>query len=352
LFVNACENFIKDMFKMLYTASRKFFFLFDPETSHQMILVLLKVLYRLRLLKFMPKIKSPLTVMGIYFTNGVGLAAGFDKNGEYIDILAELGFGFIEVGTVTPRAQEGNLKPRIFRIEEAEAVINRLGFNNKGVDYLVEQVKKARYQGVLGINIGKNKDTPNERAVEDYVYCFRRVAPYASYITINISSPNTPALRQLQQRELLQNLLHTLKLEQQVFFQMKNKYVPLVVKIAPDLSTEELAQMAEIFLQEKMDGIIATNTTLERTAVENLSFAAEKGGLSGKPLMKRSTDIIKTLSQLIGNKIPIIGCGGIMSHEDAREKIAAGASLVQIYTGLIYRGPALIRKIASLLNRH
>lgn len=282
--------------------------------------------------------------MGLHFNNRIGLAAGFDKNGEYIDALAKLGFGFIEVGTVTPKPQKGNPKPRLFRLQQAEAVINRLGFNNKGVDYLVEQLKKTRYRGVLGINIGKNKNTPNEQAVEDYIYCFKRVLPFASYVTINISSPNTPELRHLQHGELLQQLLHTLKQEQLAYHGTQQKYVPLVVKIAPDLTEDELQQMAKIFLQEKIDGVIATNTTLKREGVEGLPFASETGGLSGKPLAKAATAVIKQLSGMLENKIPIIGCGGVMSAADVEEKLAAGASLIQIYTGLIYQGPGLIKK--------
>jgi len=332
----------KVFFMMVYRFARSFLFCLEPETAHIVTLKLINYAYKIGLLKLFSKVISPSQVMGLQFPNNVGLAAGFDKNGEYIDALAGLGFGFIEVGTVTPKPQIGNPKPRIFRIKTAEAVINRLGFNNKGVDYLVEQVKKMRYRGILGINIGKNKDTPNEQAVDDYLYCFKRVLPYASYITINISSPNTPDLRSLQQGDLLQQLLQALKKEQQLFFQAHQQYVPLVVKIAPDLSAEELQVMAAIFLAEKIDGVIATNTTIKREGVGNI---AEAGGLSGKPLGLDSTKIIKQLSHWLSDKIPIIGCGGIMSEEDAQQKIAAGASLVQLYTGLIYRGPSLIKSI-------
>ena len=330
---------------MPYSLIRNCLFVFNPEVAHKLTLILLRCLYWLKFTKLFAKKVVPCRVMGLNFSNSIGLAAGFDKNGEYIDALADLGFGFIEVGTVTPKPQDGNPKPRIFRVTAARAIINRLGFNNKGVDYLVEQLKKTRYQGVLGINIGKNKDTPNENAVDDYLYCFKRVISYASYITINLSSPNTPELRNLQHGELLRNLLHALKQEQQVFHATEQKYVPIVVKISPDLTPEELQQMAEVFLAEKIDGVIATNTTLKRDAVDGLLHASEAGGLSGEALTRQSTMIIKQLSQLLGNKIPIIGCGGVMGAEDAREKMAAGASLIQVYTGLIYCGPGLIGEL-------
>ncbi len=331
---------------MCYALIRKILFCLPPELAHDFTLKSLRLAEKLHLTRFLPSPHfSPLEMMGLKFPNFVGLAAGLDKNGEYIDALAALGFGFIEVGTVTPRPQPGNLKPRLFRLPEHEAIINRMGFNNKGVDYLVEQLKKTKFKGILGINIGKNKDTTLENAVKDYIYSLRRVIPFASYITINVSSPNTENLRQLQHGELLQNLLRTLKAEQALFFKNNNKYVPLVVKISPDLTPDELAQMCTIFLNEKIDGVIATNTTIHRDGVESSSFAVETGGLSGKPLMMRSTEIIKQLHVLLSNKIPIISCGGILSAEDAREKIAAGASAVQIYTGLIYKGPVLIREI-------
>lgn len=320
----------------------------SPEAAHDFTLKTLRIAEKLNLIKS-SSYSSPIEVMGLRFPNLIGLAAGLDKNGEYIDALASLGFGFIEVGTVTPRPQPGNLKPRLFRLREQEAIINRMGFNNKGVDYLVECLKKTKFKGILGINIGKNKDTLIENAVEDYLYAMHRVLPFASYITINISSPNTENLRQLQHGELLKNLLHTLKAEQELFFKTNNKYVPIVVKISPDLTLDELTQMCSIFLAEKIDGVIATNTTLSRDGVESSPFAIETGGLSGKPVKVRSTEIIKQLHALLKEKIPIIGCGGISSMEDAKEKIAAGAKLVQVYTGLIYQGPALIKKISQML---
>lgn len=280
---------------------------------------------------------APYELMGLSFKNRVGLAAGLDKNGEYIDALADLGFGFIEVGTVTPKPQSGNPKPRIFRLKKSEAIINRMGFNSKGVDYLIKQLQKTHYRGVLGINIGKNRDTPNERAVDDYLYLFHRVAPFASYVAINISSPNTPELRDLQHGDRLQNLLHTLKQEQQLFFQEQKKYVPIVVKISPDLLSEEIKKIAEIFLSEKIDGVIATNTTIERDGVDDPQ-SSEIGGLSGKPLSQHSTAMIQQLSGLLNKTIPIIASGGVVTRGDVQEKINAGASLIQVYTGLIYRG--------------
>ncbi len=333
---------------MCYTFIKKILFCLPPELSHDFTLKALRFAHQLKLTRLLPAVPSvPVNVMGLPFPNRVGLAAGLDKNGDYIDSLAALGFGFIEVGTVTPRPQPGNLKPRLFRLVKQEAIINRMGFNNKGVDYLVARLKQIKYQGILGINIGKNKETPIENAAEDYLYSLRQVIPFASYVTINVSSPNTENLRQLQHGELLQDLLHTLKAEQALFFNRTNKYVPLVVKISPDLTSDELTQMSAIFLAEKIDGVIATNTTLRRDGVESSHFAAETGGLSGKPLKLYSTETIKQLHKLLGNKIPIIGCGGISSADDAREKILAGASLVQVYTGLIYKGPRLIKEILS-----
>lgn len=336
---------------MCYVFIKKFLFCLAPEQAHYLTLQSLRLAQKLRLTKFLPSfISSPREVMGLQFPNPLGLAAGLDKNGEYIDAFAALGFGFIEVGTVTPRPQPGNKLPRLFRLPEYEAIINRMGFNNKGVDYLVEQLKKTRFKGILGINIGKNRDTYIENAVKDYLYVLRRVISFASYVTINISSPNTENLRQLQHGELLQDLLRVLKAEQALFFANHNKYVPLVVKISPDLMPDELTQMGKIFLAEKIDGIIATNTTINRNGVELSPLAAETGGLSGKPLKMRATEIIKQLHTLLEDKIPIIGCGGISSAEDAQEKMAAGASLIQIYTGLIYQGPKLIREISKKCN--
>jgi dihydroorotate dehydrogenase len=327
---------------MFYTFIKKILFLFDPETSHSIALNGLRVTHQLGFTKLISSFSSsPIEIMGLHFSNPIGLAAGLDKNGDYIDALASLGFGFIEVGTVTPKPQDGNPPPRLFRLAKEEAIINRLGFNNKGVDYLVERLKQKKFNGILGVNIGKNRDTVIEHASADYIHCFCRVAPFASYITINISSPNTPDLRQLQQSNLLQNLLRALKKEQAA----QNKYVPLVVKISPDLSSDELTEMAAIFLSEKIDGIIATNTTLSRDKVESSVHANESGGLSGKPLRTRSTAIIKKLRELLQNKIPIIACGGVFTQQDAQEKFNAGADLIQVYSGFIFKGPGLINQL-------
>ncbi len=330
---------------MFYSLAKKFLFRLDPEVSHQVTLKSLRLLHRCHLLPHFPPAKSPHQVMGLTFPNPVGLAAGLDKNGDYIDALAALGFGFIEVGTITPKPQQGNDKPRLFRLTEQEAIINRMGFNNKGLDYLVERLQKTKYTGVLGINIGKNKQTPNEQATDDYLLGFRRVAPFASYVTINISSPNTQGLRELQESDKLKSLLSVLKNEQRAFQQSQKKYVPLVVKIAPDLSPEQVGEMAEIFLQEKIDGVIATNTTLSRAGVEQSIYASESGGLSGRPLLHSSTDIVRQLHMILRDDIPIIACGGIFSKEDALAKLAAGARLIQIYSGLIFAGPELIREV-------
>ena len=287
--------------------------------------------------------------MGLDFPNAVGLAAGLDKNGEYIDALAALGFGFIEVGTVTPRPQPGNPRPRLFRLPEAGAIINRMGFNNAGVDTLLGNVQRARYRGILGINIGKNFDTPVERAVDDYLIGLRKVYDAASYVAVNVSSPNTPNLRSLQQHDVLSALLSRLKSEQRLLAERHGKYVPLAVKIAPDLSAEMVAEIAAVICAEGIDAVIATNTTLAREAVAGLLHGAEAGGLSGAPLMRRATDVVRQLHTVLGTAVPVIAVGGIFSGADAMAKINAGASLVQIYSGLIYRGPALVGEVASAL---
>jgi dihydroorotate dehydrogenase len=338
---------------MFYRILRNLLFCLNPETAHDITLKSLYGLERIKLISFLNShISSPREVMGLQFPNPVGLAAGFDKNGDYIDALAALGFGFIEVGTVTPRAQEGNPRPRLFRLPEQEAIINRMGFNNKGVDHLIERLQKITFKGILGINIGKNKETPIEKALDDYLYVLHRVLPFASYITINISSPNTENLRQLQHDDLLQNLLHSLKKTQALFLQTHHKYVPLVVKVAPDLSAEQIAKMSAIFLAEKIDGIIASNTTLSRDGIKNALFAKEAGGLSGAPLSSRATEIVRQFHHILGDQIPIIASGGILTAEDAHQKIEAGARLIQLYSGLIYRGPRLIHQVADLFNRH
>ena len=288
--------------------------------------------------------------MGITFPNAVGLAAGLDKNGAVIDGMSRLGFGFLEIGTVTPRAQPGNPKPRLFRVNEAQGIINRFGFNNLGVDNLIENVKAAKFGGVLGINIGKNFDTPIENAVDDYLICMRKVYAYASYITVNISSPNTKNLRVLQEKEALSSLLATLKLEQTKLANQHGCYVPITLKIAPDLECEQINEIADLLIEHKIDGVIATNTTLSREAVKGLKNADETGGLSGAPVREKSTLVIQQLSQRLQGALPIIGVGGILSGAQAVEKIAAGASLVQVYSGLIYKGPKLIHDICKTLG--
>lgn len=337
---------------MLYPAIRKLLFKFDPEVIHEFTIKSLKSTGATPLNAFYKQTVAdkPVEVMGLKFPNPVGLAAGLDKNGECIRAFAAMGFGFVEIGTVTPRPQPGNDKPRIFRLEQANAIINRMGFNNKGVDYLVDQVLQANFNGILGINIGKNKDTPEENAKDDYLICMRKVYQHASYITINISSPNTPGLRSLQYGEALDELLSALKQEQKVLAERHSKYVPLAVKIAPDLSNEEIASIAQSLMTNNIDGVIATNTTLARDQVSHLEHGNEQGGLSGTPVKDRSTQVIAALAKELDGELPIIGVGGISSGADAVEKIAAGASLVQVYTGFIYQGPELIKDIVGSLS--
>lgn len=336
---------------MFYSALRKVMFQFDAENMHDLTIKSLKCTGASPLSCFYKQQlpKKPVSVMGIDFPNPVGLAAGLDKNGECIDAFAAMGFGFVEVGTVTPRPQPGNDKPRLFRLEKANAIINRMGFNNHGVDYLVEQVRKAKFKGVLGINIGKNKDTPDENAKDDYIQCMKKVYEYASYITVNISSPNTPGLRSLQYGDALNELLSALKQEQEQLAQQHNKYVPLAVKIAPDLTEEEVVSIAECLINNNIDAVISTNTTLSRDGVENLLYGSEQGGLSGQPVKDKSTQVIKLLANALDNKLPIIGVGGISSAKDAAEKLDAGAKLVQVYTGFIYQGPDLVKDIVTSL---
>jgi len=337
---------------MFYSAIRKVFFKFDPEAIHELTIKGFKATGAtpLNMLYKQTVPNKPVEVMGIKFPNPVGLAAGLDKNGECIKAFEALGFGFVEVGTVTPRPQPGNDKPRIFRLPEANAIINRMGFNNKGVDYLVDQVIKANFSGVLGINIGKNKDTPDENAKDDYIHCMRKVYDFATYITVNISSPNTPGLRSLQYGDALNELLSALKAEQTLLAEKYGKYVPVAVKIAPDLSEEEVNSIAECLIANNIDGVIATNTTLARDKVSHLPFGNEQGGLSGAPVKEQSTKVIQLLAKALDNKLPIIGVGGIACGADAEEKMAAGAKLVQVYTGFIYQGPQLIKDIVQSLK--
>lgn len=330
---------------MLYSLFRPLLFGLDPEISHRLAFHALKNAHALGLVSGQPVVHRSCTVMGLDFPNPVGLAAGLDKNGEYIDALAALGFGFIEIGTVTPRPQPGNPSPRMFRIPQAGALINRLGFNNQGVDNLVRNVRNTGYRGILGINIGKNVDTPVGAAAADYLICFRKVYRYASYVTVNISSPNTVNLRQLQNAEELDQLLTTLKSEQAKLADEHGKYTPLVIKIAPDLEPAQIESIATLLMKHQIDGVIATNTTLSRAGVENLPGSTEAGGLSGTPLTQRATAVIRQLHVILQNSLPVIGVGGIMNGADARDKISAGASLVQIYTGLIYRGPGLVQEV-------
>ena len=335
----------------LYSLAKPFLFELDAENAHDITLKSLKIAEKSGLLALLPKPVQcqPKQVMGLSFPNPVGLAAGLDKNGAVIDGMAALGFGFIEVGTITPRAQPGNPKPRLFRVKEAEGIINRFGFNNLGVDQLIKNVQGVKYQGILGINIGKNFDTPNERAVDDYLVCMRKVYAYASYITVNISSPNTKNLRQLQEKDALDALLATLKAEQKILAELHGVYVPIALKIAPDLDETQIIEIADLLKAHQFDGVIATNTTLARDAVEGLPNANETGGLSGAPVREKSTLVISQLSKQLAGELPIIGVGGILSGADAAEKIDAGASLVQVYSGLIYRGPSLVRDICKTL---
>ena len=336
----------------LYALAKPLLFQLDAETAHDMTLKSLKWAEKLGVLNLYsaPVACQPRQVMGLTFPNPVGLAAGLDKNAAVIDGMAALGFGFIEVGTVTPRPQPGNAKPRLFRVPEAQGIINRFGFNNLGVDNLVANVQAAKFNGVLGINIGKNFDTPNERAVDDYLIGMQKVYAHASYITVNISSPNTKNLRALQEKEALSALLASLKLEQTKLAQQHEKYVPITLKIAPDLTAEQVQEIAALLMQHQIDGVIATNTTLARDAVQGMPHGDEAGGLSGAPVRNQSTVVIQQLSMQLQGALPIIGVGGLLSGADAVEKIAAGASLVQVYSGLIYQGPRLINDICAALG--
>ncbi len=335
----------------LYPLLRPLLFSLDPETAHEVTLKLLKTSHETGLAKLIyPDIPDkPVQVMGLDFKNPVGLAAGMDKNGDYINALDALGFGFLEIGTVTPRPQPGNLKPRLFRLPEHQAIINRMGFNNLGIDHLLTQVRLSRYSGILGINIGKNFDTPIEKATDDYVIGLRKAYPSASYITINISSPNTKNLRQLQQGDEIKALIATLK-EEQLKLQIEHGfYVPLAIKIAPDLNDDEISHIARLLLEFEIDSVIATNTTIFRGAIAGHPLAHEAGGLSGAPVKAASTRVVRSLASELNGKVAIIAAGGILSAEDAQEKIKAGAQLVQVYSGLIYKGPQLIEDIIKVL---
>lgn len=332
-----------DVLVDMYSLLRKALFLTDPETAHELALEALRLGNGVGVTSLLCKtIHQPVTVMGLEFPNPVGMAAGMDKNGDYIDALGSIGFGFIEIGTVTPRPQPGNEKPRVFRIEKANAMINRLGFNNKGVDYLVRQVKKHKFGGILGINIGKNFDTPNENAADDYLICLEKVYPYADYITINISSPNTKGLRDLQNAKQLGSLLGILNTRRLELADEFNKRVPLVVKVAPDLEDEQIPGIAEAVVHNEFDGLIATNTTISRDAVKGMPHADEAGGLSGAPVKERANHVLAAFRAVLPAEIALIGTGGITKGKDAAEKIRLGADLVQFYTGFVYKGPDLV----------
>ena len=331
----------------MYSLLRRILFTMDAERAHHLSFKAAHAAYQLGL---MPKIKvhsEPHSVMGLNFPNRVGLAAGLDKNGEHIDVLASMGFGFIEIGTVTPRPQDGNPKPRLFRIPEKQAVINRMGFNNHGVDALLANVARSEFVkdgGILGINIGKNAVTPIEQATDDYLSALSRVYPHASYITVNISSPNTKNLRELQQQDALDELLNSLKIRQNELADAHQRYVPMTLKIAPDLDHTQIETIAELLKLHRFDAVIATNTTLDKSATQHLPNGNEIGGLSGAPVREQSTRVVQALKNLLGDEVPIIGVGGILSGQDAVEKIQAGAQLVQLYSGLVYRGPNLVRE--------
>ncbi|SHE50122.1 dihydroorotate oxidase A [Microbulbifer donghaiensis] len=335
----------------MYSHLRKALFALDPERAHHLSLDAIGAAERLGLMSLFAKpiADDPVELMGLTLPNPVGLAAGLDKNAQAFNGLGALGFGFVEVGTVTPRPQPGNPLPRLFRLEEADAIINRMGFNNEGVDYLVQRVKRRRFGGVLGINVGKNFDTPVERAADDYCLCMDKVYPYADYITANVSSPNTKGLRDLQFGESLNRLLGAIKEKQAQLAQQSDRYVPLAVKIAPDVDDDAIAQIAETLCEFEIDGVIATNTTIDKSAVAHLPHGNEEGGLSGKPLQQKSTRVIAQLAEELKGRLPIIGVGGIFDGESAAEKIRAGATAVQIYTGFIYRGPEVIREAAEAI---
>lgn len=338
----------------MYSLARPFLFGLDAERAHGLGLTALETAYRTGLNPLMARTPKPLPtkVLGLTFPNPVGLAAGLDKNGAHIDALLALGFGFVEIGTVTPKPQEGNPRPRMFRLAEQQAVINRLGFNNEGVEALVRNVAKARRKrGLLGINIGKNKDTPNERAENDYLYCLERVYPLADYITVNISSPNTAGLRELQEEQSLRRLIGTLREAQEKFGAREGRRVPMLVKIAPDLSDDDIEAASRVLSELQVDGVIATNTTIARDGVEGSPYANETGGLSGRPLMAPSTAVLRKMRTRLPESIPMIGVGGILSGADAVTKMAAGASLVQCYSGLVYRGPALVDECVEAIRR-
>lgn len=328
----------------MYALLRPLLFKLDAEQAHHFTLDGLARAYRLGLLQKVAHHTCPTTLMGLSLPNPVGLAAGLDKNGQYIDALAALGFGFIEIGTVTPKAQAGNPKPRLFRVPEHQAVINRMGFNNQGIDAMIQNIEKSRFNGILGINIGKNATTPIENAADDYLICLEKAYTHAGYITVNISSPNTQNLRTLQGGDELNALLSALKNKQAHLAAAHGRYVPLAVKIAPDLNEQQVADIAHAAIQTEIDGIIATNTTIDKSALGHHPLAGEQGGLSGAPVREASNRVLKQLLAELEGKLPVIGVGGILSGADAAAKLHMGAAAVQVYSGLIYRGPALVKE--------
>lgn len=338
---------------MSYPLLRSILFQMDAERAHHLSFKLAHTAHRFGLLPKIQANSQPHSLMGLTFPNRVGLAAGLDKNGEHIDILATMGFGFIEIGTITPRPQEGNPKPRLFRIPEKQAIINRMGFNNQGVDTLLANVARSQFVqngGILGINIGKNATTPIENATDDYLSALSSVYPHASYVTVNISSPNTKNLRDLQQEDALDQLLRALKARQTELADAHGRYVPMTLKIAPDLDETQIHAIADLLKLHRFDAVIATNTTLDKSSTEHLPNGNETGGLSGAPVREKSTAVIRALHGLLNNEVPIIGVGGILNGQDAQEKINAGAQLVQLYSGLVYRGPELVRECVQALR--
>lgn len=335
----------------IYPLARPLLFALDPEVAHHCTLNSLSWANKLGVLPWFsaPELIKPVRIMGLEFKNALGLAAGLDKNGDYIDALGGLGFGFVEIGTVTPRPQPGNPKPRLFRLPEQQAIINRMGFNNAGIEHLLVQAAKRKFNGILGINIGKNADTPLAEAAQDYLIGLRKSYALADYVTVNISSPNTQNLRQLQQGDEIKRLLAVLKEEQAVLQAQHGKYTPIVIKIAPDLSAEELMHIARLLREYAFDGVIATNTTIDRAMLGDHPLAKEAGGLSGAPVKAKATHVVAALKSELSDAVPIIAAGGILTAADAQEKFAAGASLVQIYSGLIYQGPQLVTDILRQL---
>jgi len=337
----------------MFSIARPLLFCLDAERAHDLGLKALDLAHGAGLGTLLAARPAPLPTraFGIDFPNPVGLAAGLDKNAAHVDALAALGFGFVEVGTTTPRPQPGNPRPRLFRLPEHEAIINRFGFNNAGVDALMHNIAKARFSGVLGINIGKNKDTPNERAADDYLFCLERVFARASYVAVNISSPNTQGLRALQEEESLRRFVGTLREAQERLAGQHGRRTPMLLKIAPDLTEAEMDAIAEVLLAARIDGLICTNTTVARDLIAGHRHAGETGGLSGRPVFAKSTAVLRGMAERLGGKVPLVGVGGILSGADAAAKVAAGASLVQCYSGLVYRGPALIGDCVEALHR-